>query len=152
MTTFERIKELSAKRGKSVKEVAGELGFGENYFYSLNSGKSPTAEKLEKVADYFGVSVDYLLGRTEIDWTKFNDMLTPEHLEAIDRVEMESKIENLIHMPVNDEIQEEELEDAMEDKNYFMIQRKAIKMTPEQRRKTLKILEATFDDDSLWDD
>lgn len=64
MTTFERIKDLSAKRGKNVKQVAEELNFGENYFYSLNSGKSPTAEKLEKIADYFNVSVDYLLERT----------------------------------------------------------------------------------------
>lgn len=65
MSTFERIKDLSKKRNKNLKQVAEELGFGENYFYSLNSGKSPTAEKLKKIAEYFDVSVDYLLGLTD---------------------------------------------------------------------------------------
>lgn len=65
MSTFERIKDLSKKRNRNLKQVAEELGFGENYFYSLNSGKSPTAEKLKKIAEYFDVSVDYLLGLTD---------------------------------------------------------------------------------------
>ena len=30
-----------------------------------NSGELPSAENLVKIADYFGVSIDYLLGRTE---------------------------------------------------------------------------------------
>ncbi|MFJ8517071.1 helix-turn-helix domain-containing protein [Lysinibacillus xylanilyticus] len=55
---------LSTERGKNVKDVAIELGYGENYFYSFNSGKKPSSEKLETIADYFNVSIDYLLGRT----------------------------------------------------------------------------------------
>ncbi|HCT6711164.1 helix-turn-helix domain-containing protein [Enterococcus faecalis] len=71
MTTFERIKKLAKQKDKSLQQVARELKYGENYFYSLNAGKQPTAEKLQEIADYFNVSVDYLLGRT--DDTKATD-------------------------------------------------------------------------------
>lgn len=60
---FERIKQLARKRGISLKKVATDLGFGENTIYKWKT-QSPKAEYLEKVADYFGVTVDYLLGRT----------------------------------------------------------------------------------------
>ncbi|MFJ3389529.1 helix-turn-helix domain-containing protein [Lysinibacillus sp. NPDC086135] len=64
MTMFARIKELAKNKDKNLKQVAFDMGFGENYFYTLKS-QSPKAETLEKVADYFNVSVDYLLGRTD---------------------------------------------------------------------------------------
>jgi transcriptional regulator with XRE-family HTH domain len=65
MTLFKRIKLLSTERGKNIKDIAIELGYGENYFYSFNSGKKPSSDKLEAIADYFDVSTDYLLGRSE---------------------------------------------------------------------------------------
>ena len=74
MTTFDRIKELSKRRGKSPKQVALELGLGENLFYKWKTS-SPTADKLQLVADYFNVSTDYLLGRTDDP----NAGVTPEN-------------------------------------------------------------------------
>lgn len=65
MTVFDRIKFLTKKRAKTMKQVTKDLGYSENYFYSLKSGKQPSAEKLNEMADYFNVSTDYLLGRTE---------------------------------------------------------------------------------------
>lgn len=64
MTTFERIKILANKQGKSVKDVARDLNFGESTIYKWKM-QSPKGVDLEKVADYFNVSVDYLLGRTD---------------------------------------------------------------------------------------
>ncbi|MGX7134350.1 helix-turn-helix domain-containing protein [Enterococcus sp. DIV0180] len=61
---FERVKELAKKRNKTLKDVALELGFSENAFYKWNK-QSPKAENLQKTADYFHVSTDYLLGRTD---------------------------------------------------------------------------------------
>lgn len=61
---FDRVKELSEKHGKNMKEVARDLEFSENAFYKWKT-QSPKSETLEKVADYFNVSVDYLLGRTD---------------------------------------------------------------------------------------
>lgn len=64
MTIFERVKELSEKQGKSLQRVSEDLGFSSNYFYRMKK-QQPTAEKLKLIADYFNVSVDYLLGRDE---------------------------------------------------------------------------------------
>ena len=64
MTLFERIKSLAKSKNKNVKQLALELGFSENLFYKWKTS-SPKAKDLEKVAEYFNVSVDYLLGRTD---------------------------------------------------------------------------------------
>lgn len=64
MNTFERIKELAKKQGKSLNKIEEELGWSRNTLYSLKINK-PSAERLESLADYFDVSVDYLLGREE---------------------------------------------------------------------------------------
>lgn len=84
MTTFEQIKKLSDERKISLKDLANKLGFGENYFYNMkNTKSSPSSEVLLKVADYFHVSVDYLLGREEQPAPRFS----PELLDAIDNAE-----------------------------------------------------------------
>lgn len=69
MSLFDRIKNLAQKRGKTVQEVAIELGFSENVFYYWKKA-SPSTDKLQKVADYFNVSTDYLLGREEKELTE----------------------------------------------------------------------------------
>jgi transcriptional regulator with XRE-family HTH domain len=69
MTIFERIKELADKQGKSLQKVSEDLGLSQNYIYNLKGAKSPAADKLALIADYFQVSVDYLLGRYKYDDT-----------------------------------------------------------------------------------
>ena len=64
MTVLDTIQELSERRGKSLRQVTNDLKFSENYLYSLKT-KTPNGANLEKLADYFNVSVDYLLGRAE---------------------------------------------------------------------------------------
>lgn len=64
MTTFDRIQELAKKRDKNLKQVSLELGYSKNYLYTLQS-REPAADKLKAIADYFGVTTDYLLGRTD---------------------------------------------------------------------------------------
>lgn len=87
MTTFERIKNLADTQKISLKELAIMLGFSENYFYNMKNAKSsPSSEILTKVADHFGVTVDYLLGREEIKGEVLNkdekDMLLAFRLES----------------------------------------------------------------------
>jgi Helix-turn-helix. len=74
MSVFERIKELADKRKISLQKVAVDLGFGENYIYNLKGAKSPAADKLALIADYFDVSVDYLLGREESTFEKMTNI------------------------------------------------------------------------------
>ncbi|MED3799020.1 helix-turn-helix transcriptional regulator [Lysinibacillus capsici] len=64
MMLFDRVKELAEERGENLKIVAQKLGFSENAFYKWKT-QSPKSETLEKTADYFDVSTDYLLGRTD---------------------------------------------------------------------------------------
>lgn len=63
-STFERIKELAKKQGLSLNQVEEKLGYSKNTLYSLKKQKA-SAERLKEIADFFNVSMDYLLGRTE---------------------------------------------------------------------------------------
>ena len=62
--TFEKIKELAKKRGKSLGQVEEDLGYGRNTLYKIKNS-TPNAERIAESANYFNVSTDYLLGRTE---------------------------------------------------------------------------------------
>lgn len=64
MNPYEKIQDLTNQRGISVRELEKRLGFSNGYFSKWKK-VSPNSEGLQKVADYFGVSVDYLLGREE---------------------------------------------------------------------------------------
>lgn len=64
MTLFERISELAKKQHIGLKELAVKLGLSESTIYQWRKS-SPKAESLEKVADYFHTTTDYLLGRTD---------------------------------------------------------------------------------------
>ena len=63
-STLEKIKELAQKRGISLQKVAEDLGYSINYLYTLKE-KTPKSDRLQEIADYFNVSTDYLLGRTD---------------------------------------------------------------------------------------
>ncbi|AXI65878.1 TPA: helix-turn-helix transcriptional regulator [Streptococcus suis] len=62
--TFERIKELAKKRGITLIQLEERLGYSRNTLYKLKTQK-PNAERIAEIADFFGVSTDYLLGRTD---------------------------------------------------------------------------------------
>lgn len=64
MNLRDRIKELSSQRKVSVAELERTLGFGNGSISKWNK-QSPSTEKLMKVANYFNVSTDYLLGRSD---------------------------------------------------------------------------------------
>ena len=65
MTVYDRVKELASQRKMTIAEVEKALGMGLNSLYSWRK-KKPNSASLEKAADYFNVSVDYLLGREEV--------------------------------------------------------------------------------------
>lgn len=74
---FEEIlKELRNNRGLTQFEVAKGLGVTQPTYQQWETGKrSPTSETLLKLADYFGVTTDSLLGRTGYDFLKLIDFL-----------------------------------------------------------------------------
>ncbi|CYU46724.1 TPA: helix-turn-helix transcriptional regulator [Streptococcus suis] len=62
--TFEKIKELADSHGISINKLEERLGYSRNTIYNLKT-KKPNAERIAEIADYFNVSTDYLLGRTD---------------------------------------------------------------------------------------
>ncbi len=56
----ERIKDLCAKNNISMNKVEDELGFGKGYISKLGNS-SPNTSKLQQIADYFHVTLDYLM-------------------------------------------------------------------------------------------
>ena len=61
---FEKIKELADKQGISLNKLEEKLGFSRNTIYNMKKS-TPNVERVSKIADFFNVSTDYLLGRTE---------------------------------------------------------------------------------------
>lgn len=61
-----RLVELRKQKGKSQAEVAKFINVSQVAYSKYETGKSePSNDILTKLADYFDVSVDYLLGRNE---------------------------------------------------------------------------------------
>ena len=85
-STLEKIKELALKRGISLQKVAEDLGYSINYLYTLKE-KTPKSDRLQEIADYFNVSTDYLLGRTDnpaiSSDDKVNSNLGPAETELV---------------------------------------------------------------------
>lgn len=61
MGLYERIAELCRKKRIAMTKLESELGFGRGSLGKLKGGKTTSGERIQKIADYFGVSVDYLL-------------------------------------------------------------------------------------------
>lgn len=62
MDLYERIQELCAARGITVAELERSAGIAQRTIYKWGK-QSPSAERIQMVADYLEVSVDHLLGR-----------------------------------------------------------------------------------------
>ncbi|WP_330948869.1 helix-turn-helix domain-containing protein [Virgibacillus sp. MG-45] len=78
MTTFDRLKKLCDEQKISFVELEEKLGFGRNSLYNWKK-KTPNGASLKKVADYFNVSVDYLLGRTDKKYLEDTDTIAAHH-------------------------------------------------------------------------
>ena len=61
-----RIKEIRQKRGITQAELAKQIGVAQNTLSYWENGKRECDfDMLIRIADIFGVSVDYLLGRSD---------------------------------------------------------------------------------------
>ena len=61
-----RLKQLRMEKGLYQKEIANRIGVSRPTITQYETGtRTPDHETLQIIADYFAVSVDYLLGRTD---------------------------------------------------------------------------------------
>ncbi|MEK5008822.1 helix-turn-helix transcriptional regulator [Bacillus sp. FSL K6-3312] len=65
MSLVRRIKGLCDEKKVTFAEVERQIGISNGQIRRWDN-VSPKSETLQKVADYFDVSTDYLLGRTEV--------------------------------------------------------------------------------------
>ena len=98
-----KLRELRKEKGISLKKLGAYIGVSESTMSLYENGKrQPDNETLLKLADFFGVTVDYLLRGEQCD-----------------------------HLP-------EEL---------IILNRNAMKMSPEKRKKLLELAKIMFKED-----
>lgn len=95
MDIKERIKELCKKNGISMNALEKELGLGIGYISKL--GKStPNAKYLQKIAERFGVTTDYIMNGKE---NKPNLQLAELEMKIIKDEELMKRLKKYISLP-----------------------------------------------------
>lgn len=63
-TVYETILQLCREKGITPGKMCNDLGYSRNTMTALKNGRSTTLklDKAQRIAEYFGVSVDFLLG------------------------------------------------------------------------------------------
>ena len=96
MNTAERLKELRESQGLSQEQLAKIIGVDRTTIVKYETGASRPTRYLKKIAHYFNVTTDYLLGnevlqtkkiiltQKEKEHLKRYRALTDDHKEAVD--------------------------------------------------------------------
>ena len=89
MNLYDRVKNLSDDQEIAISRLEQELGFGNGTIRKW-AKTIPSGDRLQKVADYFHVSVDYLLGREDnkddVFFLRGGDKLTKEEKEELKNI------------------------------------------------------------------
>ncbi len=99
MNTFkDRIKQLRIKNNLTLKELGEKLGYSESTMSMYESGKRQpkTAEDYAKIAKYFSVSLDYLLGLSDSPDTISE--ITVHDMKSIEK-DLNKMMEDMEHNP-----------------------------------------------------
>ncbi|MDC2863755.1 helix-turn-helix domain-containing protein [Bacillus sp. BP-3] len=133
MTLVNTIKSLCAQRKIAISALERDLEFGNGTIRRWDK-TSPSAEKLQKVADYFHVTTDYLLGREQLSQlTNKDEKDIEKRMEEIKQDLKDSQGLMFSGEPMSEEAVDSLL-DAME---YIVRQTKVInkKYIPKKHRK-----------------
>ena len=98
---WQRLCELCDKMGKKPNSVCRELGLSTAISTKWKNGAVPNAEILLKLADYFSVTVDYLLGRDNVIQKiepnlKDEGVALYEQLDDNDRAEIRGEMRHML--------------------------------------------------------
>ena len=75
MSLLAKVKELVDEKKMTIAELERKLDFSHGSISKWDK-QSPSSKRLQKVADYFSVSTDYLLGRVNVpQWSTPQDVL-----------------------------------------------------------------------------
>ena len=62
----DKIKDVAKFKSVALKDMLSDLELGSNTMSNMRHGRMLAADSLARIADYLDVSVDFLLGRTDI--------------------------------------------------------------------------------------
>ncbi len=90
----ERLKQLREEQDLSKRELAVKLGIPPSTYYDYENGKTqPDLSKIIKIAEFFDVNSDYLLGlsdsrkRIVLKREEFEHLIPPEYKEQTRELE-----------------------------------------------------------------
>ena len=99
----DRLKELRERKGYTKKQVAAGVGITDRAYIAYEYGeRDVSTETLSKLADFYGVSTDYLLGRPTAPEPKTPEQLLMKlsELKNFDELE-EALFEQYMQLPPN---------------------------------------------------
>lgn len=97
MDTYEIIKTLCKNHHVPVTVLEKELGFSRGSLIKMKGGKSASADRIKKIADYFGVSPDYLItGEAANNSGQY--YLDPETAEIAQKIFEDPDLRGLFHI------------------------------------------------------
>ena len=75
---IDQITKLCDQNSITTKQMLKEVKINKSLVYNLKKGSLPTINKIEAIADYFNVSIDYLIGRVNLPNKSPDNTLVPQ--------------------------------------------------------------------------
>jgi len=122
---YDRFAELLVKKGVTAYKVSKATGISRTTLSEWKSGRStPKADKMQKIADYFGVTVAYLMGWDETEINKIN----AERIESIESMSATELLKKAFSETgyYDQEFTDEEIADIMKYAQALLLMRKAL--------------------------
>jgi transcriptional regulator with XRE-family HTH domain len=104
-----QVMKLAEAKGEKPTVSMKAAGVGKNFFANIRSGSTPSVDKINKLAAYFNVSTDYILGI--------------ENPAAPDREQPDREIISLANRVLGN-LSEDELQEVLKYVDYVKSQRK----------------------------
>lgn len=97
-TVYEKIVELCNNKGVTPGKMCNDLGYSRNTMTALKNGRSTTLklDKAQRIAAYFGVSVDYLLGNEPKNEPKEKTVTDSDGFTEAERRDIALEVERMM--------------------------------------------------------
>jgi transcriptional regulator with XRE-family HTH domain len=100
MTAYDVIKDLCEKNNLPMTVLEAKLGFSRGSIGKMRKTKNANADRIKKIADYFGVTPDYILtGHVAGEQGQY--YLDPETAEIAQEIFEDPQLRGLFHMARN---------------------------------------------------
>lgn len=94
---YERFADLLKEKGLTAYRISKEINVSQSTLSDWKKGKStPKTDKLQLIADYLEVSLDYLVGKTDIRQTANESNWKPTLTEKDER-DIQKKLNSMLH-------------------------------------------------------